>query len=59
MKYENILEVENEIKRILSKIKDVKLVFSPADEVWYSKESAALKRASMDLSMALIKMRKT
>lgn len=69
MKIENILEVEQEAKRLLKRIKDVKnsetnshRFESNGTHSWdkitrTSKETGALKRASIDLTRALSKMR--
>ncbi len=69
MKIENILEVEQEIKRFLKRLKDLKEsdmnedrfnLFKKNSEqkLTYScKETGALKRASMDLTRSLSKMR--
>jgi len=56
----NVLEAEREAKRFLSKVKELKEAISPLkndDYIWGCKESAAVRRASMDLSRALSKMR--
>jgi hypothetical protein len=69
MKIENILEVEQEIKRFLKRLEELKNSDMNEDrfnlfkknnqsELTYScKESGALKRSSMDLTRSLSKMR--
>jgi hypothetical protein len=66
MKIENILEAEEEAKRFLKRLKLVKSselnkdAFSSKtkrDCTYTSKETGALKRASMDLTRSLSKMR--
>ena len=73
MKIENILEAEQEAKRFLKRLKELKdsesngFKFKPKskedsdwryrDTTYCSKETAALKRSSMDLSRSLSKMR--
>jgi len=58
---ENMLEAEKEAKRFLEKVKELK-VTKEFKEAVYSiygcKESGAVRRASMDLTRALSKMRK-
>jgi len=55
-------EVEQECRRVLDRIKSLKRS-DPAlksDDRWYgSAETAALRRASMDLTKSLAKMRKS
>lgn len=60
MNYNKILDVEIEMERVLKKIKEVKIRFaSQGGSIFYGcAETAALKRASMDLSRALTKLRK-
>ena len=60
MNTEKILDVEIEMERVSKKIKDVKIRFaSQGNSTFYGcAETAALKRASMDLSRALTKLRK-
>ena len=68
MKIENILEAENEAKRFLAKVKDLKQseingdLFKKNDKPFSntttgSKETGAVKRSSLDLSRALSKLR--
>ena len=66
MKIENILEAEAEAVRFLKRIKDVKEsminqkkfnMISKSETTYSSKETAALKRSSMDLTRSLSKMR--
>jgi hypothetical protein len=69
MKIENILEVEQEIKRFLKRLKDLKESDMNEDRfnlfkknsqsqlTYTCKESGALKRSSMDLTRSLSKMR--
>jgi ABC-type arginine transport system ATPase subunit len=63
MNKQTLLEAEAEAKRFLERLQAVKATdrykseFSKFD-VGGSKESAAVKRASMDLSRALAKLRK-
>ena len=66
MRIENILKAEAEVKRFLGKLKELKtsdsniFAFTKKDKnstTYSSKESGALKRASMDLTRALSKMR--
>tara|TARA_R110000764_G_scaffold192359_1_gene277575 strand:+ start:41 stop:253 length:213 start_codon:yes stop_codon:yes gene_type:complete len=66
MKVENIIEVEQEVKRFLKRLSDLKKcetnnrAFKKNEDYNYirgCKESGALKRSSMDLSAALSKMR--
>lgn len=65
MKVENILEAEQEAKRFLKRLKEVKESelnknrFKDKDRpyTYTSKETGALKRASLDLTRALSKMR--
>jgi len=66
MRVGNINEVEEEAKRLLKRIKEVKQsdtnqklfkAISPNEVTYCSKETGALKRASMDLTRALSKMR--
>lgn len=60
MKLENINEVEFEAKRLLKRITDLKKNGSfnhDKTQVYVCKESAAVKRSSMDLTRSLSKMR--
>ena len=66
MKTEDIIEAEQEAKRFLKRLKEVKQSFSNKDAFskntdykWIRgcKETGALKRSSMDLTRALAKMR--
>jgi len=66
MKICNILEAEAEAKRFLKRMKEVKEsdanqkkfnMISKSEETYTSKETGALKRASMDLTRALSKLR--
>lgn len=68
MKVKNILEAEEEAKRFLSKLKELKKseingeVFNSTKKInethtSASKETGALKRSSLDLSRALSKLR--
>jgi hypothetical protein len=69
MKIENILEVEQEIKRFLKRLRDLKEseinddrfnLFEKTSQpqlTYTCKESGALKRSSMDLTRSLSKMR--
>jgi len=66
MKIENIQEVEQEIKRFKKRVKEFKesdankhLFDKHANDSWIrgDKTSGALKRASMDLTRALAKLR--
>ena len=66
MKIEKILKAEVEVKRFLEKLNELKnsdsnsFGFSKKDNnstTYSCKESGALKRASMDLTRALSKMR--
>ena len=59
MKIQNILEAKEEAKRFLKKLKEVEdNQFKKGVKLTYtSKETGALKRASMDLTRSLSKMR--
>ncbi len=66
MKILNILKAEQEAKRFLEKLNDVREseanqkkfgMLSKAETTYTSKETGALKRASMDLTRSLSKMR--
>jgi hypothetical protein len=64
MKIENILEAEQEAKRFLKRLKEVKesgmngCRFDKNSNTTYtSKETGALKRSSMDLTRSLAKLR--
>jgi predicted nucleic acid-binding Zn-ribbon protein len=61
MKIENILEVEQELKRFSKRLKDLKdsqnIAKTTGRCTFQSKETGALKRSSMDLSRSLSKMR--
>lgn len=66
MKIENILEAEQEVKRFLKKLKEVKESKMNKDKftknndshrTYTSKETGALKRSSLDLTRVLSKMR--
>lgn len=64
MHIENILIVEEEIKRFLGRLADLKAESNNADRfttsknyVYPCKESGAFKRSSLDLTRALAKMR--
>jgi len=56
----NILEVEDEIERFMDKLNILKKRIESDKSAlkWGCKETASLKRASMDLSQALIELRK-
>lgn len=67
MKIENILEAEQEAKRFLKRLKEVKESDmngcrfdknSKAITTYTSKETGALKRSSIDLTRSLAKLRK-
>jgi hypothetical protein len=64
MKAENILEAEQEAKRFLKRIQEVKKLQpepfkKDCKRPWFdtSKETGALKRSSMDLTRSLSKLR--
>lgn len=63
MKIENILEAEDEAKRFLKRLKELKksephsFKDKELTRLCGSKESGALKRSSLDLTRALSKMR--
>ena len=66
MKIANILEAEQEAKRFIQRVKDLKGSYLNGDRfdknsgettTYPSKESASVKRASLDLTRALAKMR--
>ena len=66
MKIKNILEAEQEAKRFLKKLNDVRKsetnqekfkMISKSESTWGSKETGSLKRSSMDLTRSLSKMR--
>ena len=56
----NIIEVEEEIERFTYRLNQLKDKAEKDNSAlkWGCKETAALKRASMDLSAALIELRK-
>jgi hypothetical protein len=63
MNKETIIEAENEVKRFLQRLKELKETDEyKSDSSRYSitgcTESGAIRRASMDLSRALAKLRK-
>ena len=64
MNLKSVLEAEFEAKRFLEKLNDVRktqdVVFTK-EKNWFdtSKETAALKRSSMDLTRSLAKLRKS
>lgn len=55
---QNIDEAVAEAKRFLKRAKELKEIASK-ENWWHAKESGALRRASMDLTRALAKMRKS
>jgi hypothetical protein len=59
MKVNNIIEVQIEVDRFICRIEQLKekQALVKGEYTYPSKETAALKRASMDLSRALSKMR--
>ena len=59
MKIINIIEAEQEALRFLKRIKEAKASqsFNKIERTYTSKETGALKRASMDLTRSLAKMR--
>ncbi len=57
MKSKDIAEVEFEAKRVLAKIKEYRKRHGTEDHPYGSRESGALRRASLDLSRSLAKMR--
>lgn len=59
MTIENIKRAQAEARRFLDRVDDLMFqVEEPTGHVWSSKESGALRRASMDLTRALAEMRK-
>ena len=58
MNITTIKVAEREAKRFLAAAKATEAVATPGGQVWGSKESGALRRASMDLTRALAEMRK-
>lgn len=63
MTYKNVLEAEKEAKRFLEKMREFKSRRKEDGEtskyIYGTKESGALKRASMDLTRSLAKMRQS
>ena len=66
MKIANIIEAEKEAKRFLKRLKEVKEseanqrkfnMISKSETTYTSKETAALRRSSMDLTRSLSEMR--
>lgn len=62
MEYANLLEAEQEAHRFLKKVSDLKTAFKDDGRTTgtmygYPSENGAVKRASMDLSRALSKLR--
>jgi len=55
--YKNIVEAAEEAKRFLTKYMEYLAVHGVNDSPYASKEGGALKRASLDLTRALSKMR--
>lgn len=58
MKSKDIASVEFEANRVLARIKEYRERHGTEDHPYGSAESGALRRASLDLSRALSKMRK-
>jgi hypothetical protein len=56
----SILEAVNEAERFLKRAQDLMLTpsYKAYPELWPSRESAALRRASLDLTRALAAMRR-
>ena len=57
MLYKNIVEAAEEAERFLNRYKEYLAAHGAEDNPYASKEGGALKRASLDLTRALSKMR--
>lgn len=59
MRYNDIKEAQGEAERFLKRVDEYITVHKNTDQPYSSKEGGALKRASLDLTRALAKMRKS